>query len=415
MNLPDLPGADLVKKAFTDLPGLDALKKSITDLPGADLVKKAVTAKDRVPRAIYSITLNGTNISQKFDGRLISMTLQDNRGFEADQLDICLDDHDGKLEIPSRGVTLKVAIGWGGSKIGWAGSATGLVSKGEFVVDEIRHSGTPDVLTIRARSANLRTGLLIKKERSWHRQTIGAIVNAIAVQNGISARVSKALAGQLVDHIDQTAESDANLLTRLAKMFDAIATVKNGVLLFIKAGEATTASGKPLPALTITRDVGDRHEFGVADRDAYSGVQAFYLNTRTAKKQSTTVKRRRRRTTKKKPIDKSGDVLFGTAENVKTLRHTYANKGNATRAAKAAWEKLQRGVAEFSIVLALGRPELMTELPVTVRGFKRVIDDCKWIVARVTHTIDSSGGFTSDLDLEVKASEVPEIDTSEGD
>lgn len=239
-------------------------------------------------------------------------------------------------------------------------------------------------------------------------------MRAIASQNKVEARVSRALDGQLVDHIDQTAESDANLLSRLAKMFDAIATVKNGKLLFIKAGEATTASGKPLPAITITRDVGDRHEFGVADRDTYSGVQAFYLNTRTAKKQSTTVKRRRQRSTKKKPIDKSGDVLFGTAENVKVLRHTYANKSNATRAAKAEWEKLQRGVAEFSIVLALGRPELMTELPVTVRGYKRVIDDCRWIVARVTHTLDGNGGFTSDLDLEVKASEVPEIE-SEGE
>ncbi|KML20254.1 MULTISPECIES: phage late control D family protein [Burkholderia] len=379
---------------------------NLTDIPGADLVQQVVLADDRVPRAIYSITLNGKNITKKFDGRLISMTLQDNRGFEADQLDISLDDADGALEIPSRGVTLKLSIGW-------AGAANGLVDKGEFMVDEVRHTGTPDVLTIRARSVDLRAGLSIKKERSWHRQTVGAIVRAIASQNKVEARISKALDAQLVDHIDQTAESDANLLSRLAKMFDAIATVKNGLLLFIKAGEATTASGKPLPAVTITRDVGDRHEFGVADRDTYSGVQAFYLNTRTAKKQSTTVKRRRRRTTaKKKPIDKSGDVLFGTAENVKTLRHTYANKGNATRAAKAEWEKLQRGVAEFSIVLALGRPELMTELPVTVRGYKRVIDDCNWIIARVTHSIDGNGGFTSDLDLEVKATEVPEIDTS---
>lgn len=381
---------------------------NLTDIPGAELVQQVVLADDRVPRAIYSITLNGKNITKKFDGRLISLTLQDNRGFEADQLDISLDDADGALEIPSRGVTLKLSIGW-------AGAANGLVDKGEFVVDEVRHTGTPDVLTIRARSVDLRAGLSIKKERSWHRQTVGAIVRAIASQNKVEARISKALDGQLVDHIDQTAESDANLLSRLAKMFDAIATVKNGLLLFIKAGEATTASGKPLPAVTITRDVGDRHDFGVADRDTYSGVQAFYLNTRTAKKQSTTVKRRRRRTTaKKKPIDKSGDVLFGTAENVKTLRHTYANKANATRAAKAEWEKLQRGVAEFSIVLALGRPELMTELPVTVRGYKRVIDDCNWIIARVTHSIDGNGGFTSDLDLEVKANEVPEIDTSDG-
>ena len=95
---------------------------------------------------------------------------------------------------------------------------------------------------------------------------------------------------------------------------------------------------------------------------------------------------------------------------MKTLRHTYASKFNAQRAAKAEWEKLQRGVAEFKIQLALGRPELMTELPVTVRGFKRVIDECRWIVARVTHTLTGDGGYTSELELEVKADEVPEID-----
>jgi phage protein D len=377
---------------------------NFADLPGADRIQQNYLADDRLPRAIYSIMLDGKDISRKFDGRLISLSLQDNRGFEADQLDISLDDSDGALEIPPRGVTLKVAIGW-------AGAGNGLVDKGAFVVDEVRHTGTPDVLTIRARSADLREGLSLKKERSWHRQTLGAIVRAIAGQNKIEARVSQALDAQLVEHIDQTAESDANLLSRLAKMFDAIATVKNGLLLFIKAGEATTASGKPLPAVTLMRAAGDSHEFGIADRDTYSGVQAFFLNTRTAKKESTTVKRRRRKPAQKKtPAEKSGEVMLGAAENMKTLRHTYASKANATRAAKAEWEKLQRGVAEFSIQLALGRPELMTELPVTVRGYKRVIDDCNWIIARVSHSLTGSGGYTSSLELEVKASEVPETE-----
>nr|WP_244135167.1 contractile injection system protein, VgrG/Pvc8 family [Burkholderia sp. BCC0322] len=303
----------------------------LPELPGADQLRQNLVADDRVPRAIYAITLNGRDISRKFDGRLISLTLTDNRGFEADQLDICLDDTGGALEIPSRGVKLKVAIGW-------AGAANGLIDKGDFVVDEVRHSGPPDVLTLRARSADLREGLAIKKERSWHRQTLGAIVRAIASQHTLQARISAPLDTQPVDHIDQTAESDANLLTRLARQFDAIATVKNGMLLFMKAGEATTASGKPLPAVTITREAGDGHAFGVADRDAYSGVQAFYLNTRTAKKASTSVKRRRRKTTKQKtPAEKSGEVLLGTAENVKTLRHTYASQFNAQRAAKAEW------------------------------------------------------------------------------
>ena len=38
------------------------------------------------------------------------------------------------------------------------------------------------------------------------------------------------------------------------------------------------------------------------------------------------------------------------------------------RAARAEWERIQRGVAEFDITLARGRPELYPEQPTTVRG-----------------------------------------------
>jgi phage protein D len=60
-----------------------------------------------------------------------------------------------------------------------------------------------------------------------------------------------------VEHIDQTNESDANLLIRLAHQHDAIATVKSGRLLFIKAGDAESATGKPFPLVKITRASGD--------------------------------------------------------------------------------------------------------------------------------------------------------------
>jgi len=35
--------------------------------------------------------------------------------------------------------------------------------------------------------------------------------------------------------------------------------------------------------------------------------------------------------------------MVGEESNVKILRHTYATKNNAYRAAKSAWEQLQRG------------------------------------------------------------------------
>nr|WP_251361221.1 contractile injection system protein, VgrG/Pvc8 family [Escherichia coli] len=94
--------------------------------------------------------------------------------------------------------------------------------------------------------------------------------------------------------------------------------------------------------------------------------------------------------------------LVGTDENVLVLNRTYANRSNAERAAKMQWERLQRGVASFSLQLAEGRAELYTEMPVKVSGFKQPIDDAEWTITTLTHTVSPDNGFTTSLELEVR-------------
>lgn len=94
--------------------------------------------------------------------------------------------------------------------------------------------------------------------------------------------------------------------------------------------------------------------------------------------------------------------LVGTDENVLVLNRTYANRSNAERAAKMQWERLQRGVASFSLQLAEGRADLYTEMPVKVSGFKQPIDDAEWTITTLTHTVSPDNGFTTSLELEVK-------------
>lgn len=177
-------------------------------------------------------------------------------------------------------------------------------------------------------------------------------------------------------------------------------------MLFIRQGQGKTASGKALPVITLQRRDGDSHRFTLVDRDAYTGVIASWLHTREpAKKPVAKVKRRRRKATakkKKEPEAKQGDYLIGTDENVLVLSRTYANRGNAERAAKMQWERLQRGVARFSIQLAKGRAELYTEMPVKVSGFKQQIDAGEWIITTLTHSLSSDSGYTTSIELEVK-------------
>ena len=78
----------------------------------------------------YMLMLDSRDITGNISDRLMSMTLTDNRGFEADQLDIELNDADGQVGLPVRGAVLTVYIGWKGFA---------LVCKGKFTVDEVEH------------------------------------------------------------------------------------------------------------------------------------------------------------------------------------------------------------------------------------------------------------------------------------
>ena len=436
-------------------------------------------------KPIYSLKVDGNNITASLQGRLINLTFTDNRGFDADQLDITLDDSDGKLDLPPRGAEVSLAFGW---------QESGLVEKGTFTVDEVGHSGAPDTLTIRARSADLRSGLSTMRERTWHQITVGDIIKTIASENDLIPSVSAALAGQLISHMDQTNESSISFLTRLASQFDAIATVKSGRLVFMHAGAGISASGKPLTKLVITRQSGDSHNFNIADRESFTHVKATYHDTAGATKgeiiwgkaeddaenkhatQQTTspagkykpiakisksravAKRLARKEWKRinkskslragyigvkapyndRNLNVTSEVAYGledeqrehqsaanlakrdaartgkpanaidhSADNIKTMRHVYASLESARRAARTEWRKIQRGMAEFSITLAYGNPDIIPETPTTVQGFKPAINSTDWLIAKATHSL-SDNGYTTQINLEIKATEIPD-------
>ncbi len=357
------------------------------------------------PNPLWRITLAGEDITQRIQPRLMELTLTDNRGMEADQLDLTLDDSDGMLDIPPRGARIHLSLGW---------SDTGLIDKGSYTVDEVEHSGAPDQLMIRARSADLRDGITTKKERSWHQTTVGAIVRKIAAENGYAPAISPDLENEAVAHLDQTGESDANLLTRLAELFDAITTVKAGRLLFFKIGRATTLSGLAIEPVFITREDGDQHRFSVADRDTYDAVKACYHDIKAGKKGEVTITVKEwqedKLNDKQKAQKKEKQKITHSASNIKTLRHTYANLANATRGARSALEKLKRGAAGFNLTLARGRPEIFPERPANVSGWKPAIDAADWLIAKVSHRLTPSG-LTTALELELRLDETEEEQT----
>ncbi len=327
------------------------------------------------PVPAFRLTVDGLDIAKLISPRLMGLELTDNRGVEADQLSITLSDHDGLLTIPPKGAVLRLWLGW---------SDTGLVDKGTYTVDETEHSGAPDMLSIRARSADLRKGLKTKRERSWSNTTLGDVLGDIAIGNGLTANIAGALDGLPILQLDQANESDANLISRLGEEFDAVASVKAGCLLCLPAGGGKTVSGLDLPHITLTREDGDQHRYLQADRDSYDGVRAYYYDVNSAKKQ---------------------EAIAGGGDNLKDLRHTYSDQQSALRAARAEFRRLQRGSATLSYTLAMGRPDLIPELTYTLQGVKAEIDEIIWYGGNVQHSLSADGGYTVSLELESKLPE----------
>ncbi len=322
------------------------------------------------PIPAWRVTLDGTDLTERMRPRLLELTITEQRGDEADELSLQIHDHDGRMAIPPRGALLRVAIGWKDS---------GLVDKGSFTVDEVEHSGAPDIISIRARSADLTKPMRTRKEKSWHATTVGAILKSIAGKHGLKAKIDSKLAGIQIKHLDQTNESDVHFLTRLAKRFDAVATVKAGTLLFTPIGKGETADGTALPDATIARRDGDQHRYSIAGRDDYTGVRAYWSDKKGATQQ---------------------DVLVGSDDNARRLPGKYHSEEEAKQQAEAANKRIQRGKATFSYTLALGRPDLYPEQLARVTGVKPEIDATQWLIAKVTHTITGSAGYTTQVEME---------------
>ncbi|MEF9955636.1 MAG: contractile injection system protein, VgrG/Pvc8 family [Acinetobacter sp.] len=332
----------------------------------------------RMPICI--LTADDKPLNALITARIISVKVTDNRADEADQLEISLDDSDGALDFPKRGVKINCKLGWRGNS---------LHDKGDFIVDECGWGGPADTLTIRASAANFKSNIKTEKSKSFHQKKLGEIAQSIANSNKLKLNITNELANIKIQHIDQTNESDLNFLRRLAKQNSAEMTIKKGQLLIFKAGSGLTASGKKLQAITITKHHGDQYDYSEEDRDSdYTGVSASYTDHGKATE--------KRVTSGNPEVRGSGD---DANTKTKVLKGTFASKDEAQRAADAAMSEKQRQMAKFTFNTAYGIPEVSTETPVILSGFKKQIDQLKWIVAKATHEY-SENGFTTDLEME---------------
>ena len=314
---------------------------------------------------VYDIRAEGHNITTALRGRLLSLRVTDETGYQSDAVEIELDDRGEAIHLPRKGATLEVELGY---------EETGKAKMGSsYTVDEVELSGPPDTLTIRAKAADMLSSLKQHKTRSWDDVTISELVDSIAADHGLEPRVGDSIRA-ITDrrHIDQTEESDRNLLKRLSEDYDAVSKQAGPLLLFVKRGQGKSATGQQVTPVTLSREQTGGHRVTLADSGKFQAVRAHWYDMETGERT---------------------EVQAGDDEPVYTLRENYIDEATARQAARSKFGMLQRGTATLSLTLKPGNPAIRAETPLTLTGFREGVNG-RWIATRVTHEISSSGYST---------------------
>ena len=195
---------------------------------------------------LFRIYAGSQEITAAIRDRLIELVVTDEAGIQSDELKLTLDDRrreDGAIaELPRIGTVLTVSLGY---------AETRLVSLGRFIVDEVEIRSPPATLTVSAKAADMVGPFRSPKTRSWDATTLGQLVEAIAAEHRYQAKIDPELGAIAIPHLDQTAESDMALLTRLAAKHDAVAKPVAGFLVLARQGAAKTITGQTLTTLRL--------------------------------------------------------------------------------------------------------------------------------------------------------------------
>lgn len=318
-------------------------------------------------RTDFRILAEGTDITDKIADRLIRLSVTDEAGRRSDAARIELDDRDAAIRLPRTGAELEI----------WLGYESSLVRAGLYKVDRLELSAPPATLLLEATSANMKASLKEQKTRPWEATTIGAIIEAIAADHGLTPTVGDDLSGVAIDREDQLDESDMHFLSRLAIDRDAVAKPADDRLLFVRRDQAKSASGRTLPTTMLRPGDVTSWQVSITERLRYQSVVAYWHDTEAAERR---------------------EVRAGSGEPTFTIASDFPDAATAQAAANARLGALARGTSELEMTMP-GRADLFAEAPLTLTGFRDGVDG-DWTVETVEHSLSRSG-FTTRLTAKV--------------
>ena len=324
----------------------------------------------------FTTTIDGKDVSAGFAPHLTSIEVQDQAGSASDSATLEFDDADGAIVFPRSQAAIAISLA--------DTTGMGLVFRG--TVDEVKSNGSRGsgrTLTITAKGADTSAPVKEGRERHWDGQTLGKVLDDAAKAHGLdSAKVAPALASIQLTYVAQQGESLLSFGQRLARENGGTFRISGKVAVMVERSAGTSATGKALANVVASwgDNLIDWNVSPVVSRPRYASTRARHhdrkANSWKSQTSTTGIKKSRGR---------------------HTHRFSRAHGAAAVGQAKSDASESQRQSGQGTCTID-GNTAARPEGTLTIRGARAGVDG-DYRIDGVTHTYNSSGGFTTQLQL----------------
>lgn len=328
-------------------------------------------------QALYRITVDGHDVSERFHPILISLRVHLAAERVSDTAEIELDDANGRIALPRDGAFMAISLGW---------RSSGLALVFEGTVDDVRSRGARGAgrtLTITAKSADTRGQGKQNQEKHWDKKKLGEVMQDAGRLAGFEVMVDPSLAAIEREWWGMQAESFFHFGHRLARETSGVFKVFGKRAILAKRNGGLSVSGATLSSVVAAsgRNLINWDLSPVVGRPRYKSVIARWYDMKAGK-------------WRREKIE-IGDQSSAPAEN--TTRFTEADQDEAKGSGENAKEATDRNKGEGSVLID-GDPGATPEGLCIVSGARPGIDGA-YRIDTVDHDLSRANGFTTTLSL----------------
>lgn len=331
-----------------------------------------------VPAPAYELAYNGKAITADIAPFVLSITYTDHLSGESDELDVELEDVDGRWLTgwyPDKGAALSFRFGYQGGR---------LVSAGRFDIDEVNYQAPPSTIRIRSLATGVQKAVRTRKGRAYENTTLAAIAQRIAKHHKM--KLIGKIESIAIDRATQYHETDLAFLSRLAGEYGYAfkVTENNSKLVFWKHADRHLALAvrSYQPAQLISWHASDKLT------DVPSATQVKYHDPNRKKLVAYDVK--------------DGDTTVvasgGTASSADKHKLTRRAPTRQAAEAQARADLERRQLDRTSMDLTVsGDPELAAGNVIELMGLGRLSG--RYSIVCATHRISRAEGYQTSLEL----------------